>query len=260
MKLNQILEHVVSLNEEFNWDSPEYADAYKSLSSLEKYNKGVWKSTKQRWFILNKLLGGEFKRTPAQNKEYFGIDVTDDQKVAVLTGISSHAQGPRGQVPVYYAFVLDDVGVVAHHRIRAKGNMGIGAAPDPSKVEAQWTRPDNVDSSHLDEPEKKDKASSGEHQGEVGSRIRINPATLVRKQYMRDNQVAYNVTVEVWWNIYKDDDGNILYHNGREAPIEVGDTVNMAGTVSKHIVNKKGENVTTLTRPHFKKLETDKAA
>ena len=138
--------------------------------------------------------------------------------------------------------------------------MGIGAAPDPSKVETQWTRPADVDTSHLEEPDKKDEPTSGDYLGEIGDRIRLNPATLVRSQWMRTSQPAYNVTVDVYWNIYKDDEGNIVYHNGRESPVDVGEKVNMAGTVTKHITNKKGEKVTTVTRPHFKEIKDAKAA
>ena len=96
MKLNQILEHMIPLDEAFNWDSEAHADAYKSLSSLEKYNNGVWKSTKQRWFINNRLLD-QPNRTQAQNKEYYGIDTTPDQRLAVLTGTAVHAHGSRGK-------------------------------------------------------------------------------------------------------------------------------------------------------------------
>jgi hypothetical protein len=64
--------------------------------------------------------------------------------------------------------------------------------------------------------------------------------------------VAYNVNYDKYWNVYKDGEGNVIYHNGKESPLEVGGKAIMTATVKKHLVSKKGEKVTVVKIPKFK--------
>lgn len=144
--------------------------------------------------------------------------------------------------------------------------MRDGAQPDPSKTKLVWTRPDNVDVQHLipdPEEERKRKkqefmgklgVGSGKYIGEEGKRLEIGEVELDFKKHMDSVQVAYNVNYDKYWNVYKDGEGNIIYHNGKESPLEKGEKAIMTATVKKHLVSKKGEKVTVVKIPKFKGL------
>jgi hypothetical protein len=253
MKINQLLESV--LKESFEWISNSDKEAFMSLKGLVNNNNGVWKSTKQRWFVTNKILGPDDLRSDSEKcKDFFGVSFTPPQKLVVLQALTIWAEyGNRSKVPVFYGFVLDDNGVVAFYKIGTKGNLAIGAGPDPKKTKKEWSRPDNVDTSHLvDEPKPEDKPeiNAGEYLGEIGKRINVS-VELVYSKYQESKPVSWNVSTDVFWNVYKDTNGNIIYHTGSESPIKVGEKGNMTATVRKQAVNKKGEKVTTVMRPRF---------
>ncbi len=63
------------LTEGLEWGSGLDKDIFMSLKGLVNKNNGVWKSTKQRWFVMNRLIGsGDKEREPELNKRFFGIE------------------------------------------------------------------------------------------------------------------------------------------------------------------------------------------
>lgn len=262
MRLREILK------ENLEWGNGTDKDQFMSLKGLVNKNNGVWKSTKQRWFVMNRLVPQHEKdRAPEQNERFFGIKTEEGQTLVTPEAMARWAEyGARSMVPVRYGFVVDDYGVVKHYKIGNKGNMRDGAQPDPSKTKLVWTRPDNVDVQHLipdPEEERKRKkqefmgklgVGSGKYIGEEGKRLEIGEVELDFKKHMDSVQVAYNVNYDKYWNVYKDGEGNIIYHNGKESPLEKGEKAIMTATVKKHLVSKKGEKVTVVKIPKFKGL------
>lgn len=262
MRLQEIL------TENLEWGNGTDKDQFMSLKGLVNKNNGVWKSTKQRWFVMNRLVASHEKdRTRAQSKEFFGIDLDPDAGETLVTpeAMARWAKyGSRSLVPVRYGFVVDEYGVKEFYKIGNKGNMRDGAQPDPSKTKLEWTRPDNVDVEHLipdpEEERKKKKQAfmgnlgigSGKYIGEEGKRLEIGEVELDFKKHMDSVAVAYNVNYDKYWNVYKDGEGNVIYHNGKESPLEVGGKAIMTATVKKHLVSKKGEKVTVVKIPKFK--------
>ena len=245
-------------------------DIFMSLKGLVNKNNGVWKSTKQRWFVTNKLLFDEdLRKDRSQVKEFFGIDIDPDAGEGLVTVDAVArwaAYGSRSQVPVRYGFVLDEYGVTRFYKIGNKGNMRDGASPDPSKTKLDWTRPDDADVQHLipdPEEERKRKkqefmgklgVGSGNYIGTEGERLEIGEVTLDFKKLMDSYEVAYNVAYDKFWNVYKDSNGNVIYHNGKESPLEKGQKAIMTASVKKHLVSKKGEKVTVVKIPKFKDI------
>ena len=164
-------------------------DIFMSLKGLVNKNNGVWKSTKQRWFVMNKLVADYDKQKDRrQAKDFFGIDMNPDdgETMVYVDAIARWAEyGSRSQVPVRYGFIVDDYGVKRFYKIGNKGNMRDGASPDPEKTKLEWTRPDDVDVEHLipdpEEEEKKRKKAflgkvglgAGKYIGEEGKRLEI---------------------------------------------------------------------------------------
>ncbi len=254
------------LNEGLEWWNGTDKDIFMSLKGLVNKNNGVWKSTKQRWFVMNRLISSADKdRDPKLNERFFGIKIEDGQILTTPEAIASWADyGSRSKIPVRYGFVVDDYGVVKFYKIGNKGNMSSGASPDPSKTKLEWERPKDADVQHLipdpEEERKKKKQAfmgklgvgSGKYVGEVGKRVDFGEVELELSKHMDSVAVAYNVNYDKYWNIYKDADGNIIYHNGAASPLEKGEKKNMVASVKKHLVSKKGEKVTVVKIPKFK--------
>ena len=87
-----------------------------------------------------------------------------------------------------------------------------------------------------------------------GGRMNFDELKLIAKKHMGYSQFGYNQSVEKYWNMYKDTNGNIIYHTGKQGP-EKGEKFNVTGTVKKQLVNKKGQKVTVIIRPRFKMIE-----
>lgn len=261
------------LTEGLEWGTGLDKDIFMSLKGLVNKNNGVWKSTKQRWFVMNRLIGGGDKdRSPELNKRFFGIETKEGQTLVTPEAIARWAKyGSRSMIPVRYGFVVDEYGVVSYWRIGNKGNLSSGAAPDPSKTKLEWTRPDDADVQHLiptpEELKAKEKAKkkeflgalgqgAGNYIGTEGERMNFEELTLVAKKYLDTTQVSYNVSAEKYWNMYEDNYGNVVYHTGKQGP-EKGTKVSGAATVKKHLISKKGDKVTIVIRPRFKLIDAE---
>ena len=67
-----------------------------------------------------------------------------------------------------------------------------------------------------------------------------------------------NVAYDKYWNMYKRvEDGAVIYHTGKESPLEKGQKAIMTATVAKHLISKKGDRVTIVKIPKFKDISGD---
>ena len=253
------------LNENLEWYGND-KEKFMSLKGLVNKNDGVYKSRKQKWFLTNKLIhDDELQKDRGFAKSNFGVDLNPEEALYTIDAIARWADyGSRSQVPVRYGFVLDDIGVVRFYKIGNKGNLRDGAGPDPKKTKLEWTRPDNVDASHLEKSEEEKKKefkaklgmSEGNFLGTEGERMNFGELTLMYKRFQDDNVYGYNTQVSRYWHVYNDANDNVIYYTGKEGP-EVGAKVLATATVKKHLVSKKGDKVTVLFRPRFKLVEPE---
>ena len=78
MRLQEILK------EELDWGSGPDKDIFMSLKGLINKNNGVWKSIKQRWFVMNRLMDdGDKERESALNKRFFGIETKENLAIGL---------------------------------------------------------------------------------------------------------------------------------------------------------------------------------
>jgi len=259
MRLTQII------NEAFEWDSEWDSDMYRSLKGLANKNNGVWKSKKQRDFLLSRIDKLPHQHTSQEARDYFGVEMSGDEKLVILSGMSRWAEyGSRSMVPVRHAFVVDRRGVVQHVKLGNKGNMRDGSAPDPSKNKIEFVRPDDVDVSHLAKSEEEKKKefktalgmSDGEYVGTPGERMDFGTLELVAKKDLGYSSFGYNMATEKAWNLYKDEKGRFIVHVGKPGP-ERGEKIRIVATVKDHFVSKKGDKQTKIIRPRFYSVETN---
>lgn len=257
MKLTDIL------TEEIEWHNPDH-EQYMSLQGLVNKNNGLFKSVKQKQFILNRWasepLDGPEAELRAKN---FGTPVQAGNRTVQPGGLYVWADyGSRSLIPFLYVFELDDCGVVRKWKVGYKGNLRIGAAPDPKKAKLEFTRPEGLDTSHLEvvksDAEKKTEfykglgGSVGQYIGEVGKRMPLGPVTLKKSVDLGYRPAGPYGGAQMWMNVYTNEDGNLIYHTtAGQPPMAEGETMNMVAMVKKHMVNKRQEKITIVNRPKF---------
>jgi len=251
------------LTENFEWSSESDQQAYMSLKGLVNKNDGVFKSKKQQWFVLNKIVKSEPQRDRGFIMDNFGITLDEDEKLVTVDGMTRWAEyGSRSLVPVRFGFVIDPFGVVKLVKFGNKGNMRDGSSIDPSKNKVQFERPANVDTKHLEKSEEEKKKefwtamgkTEGEYVGTPGERMDFGVLELVAKKYLDQSHFGYNMATDKYWNLYKNEDGQSIVHVGKEGP-EKGEKIRMAATVKDHFVSKKGDKQTKVIRPRFKVID-----
>ena len=132
----------------FGFDCNNSGDAFRSLKGLINKNQGVWVSRKQREFLLNNASSplNALKVSSTPEEQAVG---------ACRVCVNAHVQHGRRFTSVWWIFVVDNIGVVQMIRGRRNGN------------EVEWTRPEGVDSSHLDQPTQEELAAHREAFNEV---------------------------------------------------------------------------------------------
>lgn len=108
-----------------------------SMSGLIKSNDGLFKSPKQSSFVRKQCQD----YTPETAKDFFGVDITADQKMVKCEGMNRWADyGSRSLIPQMFIFVVDEHGIVAKWKVPFNGNLRIGAAPAPERATKMWER------------------------------------------------------------------------------------------------------------------------
>lgn len=256
MRLSEVL------TENFEWSSDADKDVYMSLKGLANKNNGVFKSRAQQGYVLNRIVKAEPDRTSQFVLDNFGLRLGDGEKIVTVDALTRWADyGSRSLIPVRFGLIVDPIGVVKIVKFGNKGNLRDGSSIDISKNKITFERPAKVNAKHLEKTEDEKKKefktalgmSDGNYIGEVGERMNFGALELVRKKQLDDSQFGYNMAAARFWNMYKNDNGDFVYHTGKEGP-EPGGKINVVGRVKKHLVNKQGDKVTVVSRPHFKAI------
>lgn len=257
------------IRENMEWH-PGEQEQYISLQGLVNKNNGLFKSAKQRDFILNRWAGDVLDGPEAELRfKNFGTPVKSGNRTVQPGGLYVWASyGSRSLIPFIYIFELDDYGVVRKWKVGYKGNLRMGAAPDPKKAKLEFERPEGLDTSHLEvvksrEEEKKEfmkglRGSVGDYVGTVGKRHDFGVVTLKRRADLGYRPAGPYGEVQTWMNVFTDTNGNLIYYTGAvDLPIEEGESANLVAMVKKHLINKKQERVTAVNRLRFTPNQED---
>lgn len=231
----------------FFWQTQDTEDCFRTLSSMVKYNNGAWKSTKQRDYLTGKVLARVdfcFPRDNENAANHFNVIMEGDQQGLVLEGETRWADyGRKSYRRVGWFFVLDQVGVVAKYKLHYSyddkhGSSGVNA----ERTECEWTRPANVTAPVEPEPEVKPETN---WVGQIGQRY----TAVLKEVAMIDRGFGtWGREVLTVWN---DEAGNIFYYNNMVASVDTEtakEGIMVAFTVKKHILTKRGDKATVISR------------
>lgn len=138
----------------FGYTSETDADNHRTLESLVKSNNGIFKSTKQRWFLLEKRfkhrqiggkssdLGSSFNSKKMRG--FSGLKKGDylvEIDAYMVFGKRGAGQGTRR---LEWGYVVDDVGVREKYKYGFIYHEGGSASEmDHSKTKQEWKRDEN---------------------------------------------------------------------------------------------------------------------
>lgn len=221
----------------FQFNSEFDADTYKTLASLAKYNDGVFKSLKQKNYLMKTMY---LRSADAPDMmSYYGIEGKPGTKAVVVEAMCNWSDyGSRGMIPISWIFFIDSIGVYKKAKLGYRGNLRDGAYPDPKKTKLEWERPEFVTAPHLVEEEKavavaEEKAKAeGKHVGAVGKRSTFEGTVVFVKEIYTDNRTHYYDTgVRILTHVETADGAKLVYWN-RIA--DQGAKVKFSATVKDH--------------------------
>lgn len=238
----------------FEYGSKRDQEQHRSLESLVKSNNGIFKSTKQKWFLTkgweygDKVGGGKDPtfRSSADVKKLRGISgVKDGEYVvhinaAMIFGKRGAGQGTRR---LEWVYIVDDVGVREKYKLGFEYYKRGGSGLDLSKTKREWKR-DESDPRIKDFQEdvaqekvgklkkkllNKQALKKSDYVGVIGERVRGLEVEVLRKHYFETQWGRSSITV------MKDNEGNMIQHFGKNW-LSKGDKKKIDFTVKDHEV------------------------
>lgn len=217
----------------FGYTSETDADNHRTLESLVKSNNGIFKSTKQRWFLLEKRfkhrqiggkssdLGSSFNSKKMRG--FSGLKKGDylvEIDAYMVFGKRGAGQGTRR---LEWGYVVDDVGVREKYKYGFIYHEGGSASEmDHSKTKQEWKRDENDAVKEFREVVAKEdmnrdakiKASNAElmksdYIGVIGERIKEIEIEVLRRHSFETRYGTSSITV------MRDNEGNMIQHFGK---------------------------------------------
>jgi len=236
----------------FSYSSPMDNENHRTLESLIKSNNGIFKSTKQRWYLLEK----SWKHRQIGNTDKWA-DLGSNFDAKKMRGISGVKKGDylvevhasmvfgkghgQGYRRIEWGYVVDDVGVREKYKYGFEYREGGSASGlDLSKTKREWKRQDSPAIEEFRElvaqeemaRDKKVKASNAElmnsdYIGVIGERVKGLEVEVIRQHEFETRYGFSSITV------MKDKDGNMLQHFGKN-PLSKGQKATIDFTVKGH--------------------------
>ena len=262
MRLKKYLEHTDFIEElqldeggQFDYMSQADAENHRTIKGLIK-NNGIYKSMKQRWFLLEKQwaynkIGKKTKQgmsygleSPSSLKKWgISTDATTDDywvdvNAAMIFGKRGAGQGFRR---LEWGYLIDDVGVREEYKFGfTYHDGGTRSELDESKTKLLWKRKEDQsvqdfrDQVAQEEMARKEKqaASMAELKasdwlGVIGERMKGVHIEVLRKHFFETQYGESSITV------MRDIDGNMIQHFGRNK-LKKGDKKKVDFTVKGH--------------------------
>ena len=157
-----------------------YDDLSKTVSSLVKFNDGVWKSVKQRDYFIKSA-----KNNPYACFDPIHAGITTDNATFTFIGETRWASyGSRSIRPYGFVFEYDAKGVVRKWKLRWQGDMRSGTSVDPTRTELVWERPEGLNTDHLVEIAKEEPSiPESKYLADVGEKVEAIVEVLFKKEF-----------------------------------------------------------------------------
>lgn len=275
MLLSEVLTEYGDDYPKYQWDF-KADECFKTLSSLVKYNNGVWKSAKQRDFLTGPkgIMGGDFAKNGNQRRDYanmknwFGVEADEKKNEYVIStaGSVAWAPGKKAWKSFQWMWVLDDYGVVKKYKLGFKDTGPGSTGVDKKKTKLEWERTGKIDTKAFDdstkekadadaskEKAKKDAADKSQYVGKPGEWVEDKIVKIEKIINLGDGDYGPRLM-----SIIKDEEGNTYNYFGLPKVGNVGatedyykETYVMRAKVKKHYENKNGIKVTVIGYPKF---------
>jgi len=235
----------------FGYVAQSHADTHRSLENLIRTNNGVFKSTKQQWFLTK---GWKWERqigagkdpifdSPSHVQKMRGIKGT--KKGEYLVEVSAYMQFGKGTGQgtrrIEWGYVCDDAGVREKYKYGFTYHEGGTASSiDIKKTKREWQRQENDQVSAFkeeaaqEEAARKEKTAAkatdlmrSEYLGVIGERVKGVKVEVLRKHFFETQFGESSITV------MRDEDGNMIQHFGRNS-LKQGDKKTVDFTVKAH--------------------------
>jgi len=267
MRLKKFIEQTEFIEEldildeggQFDYMSSMDSDNHRTIKGLIK-NNGIFKSMKQRWYLLEKQWAynkvgssrgeGEGKiealvQKPSDLKRLRGISTevtTNDYFVEVNAAMIFGKRGAgQGFRRLEWGYIIDDVGVREEYKYGFNYYEGGSRSEiDLSKTKRLWKRKEDQsvqdfrDQVAQEEMAKKEKQAASmaelkasEWLGVIGERMKGIEVEVLRKHFFETQFGESSITV------MKDRDGNMIQHFGRNR-LKKGDKKKVDFTVKGH--------------------------
>jgi predicted NUDIX family NTP pyrophosphohydrolase len=224
----------------FSYVSNMHKERHMTIKGLMK-NNGVFKTAKQRWFLLQKqwIEGKQTKRTTLTST---GIKVKAGDYVVQVDAQMVFGGGKnQGHRRIEWFYIVDDIGVREEYKLgfiyKDGGNFSM---PNPKKTKLTWQRKEDkkvkqAQQEFAEEDMAKDKAEQdaasklkqSEWIGKEGERVKDVEVTVMRKNYFETDWGESSIT------IMQDSNGNQIKHFGKNQ-LKKGDIKTVAFTVKAH--------------------------
>lgn len=212
----------------FDFDCSASAGAFRSLKNLVNTNGGVWKSRKQREFLLS---GSRSPLKPISR------DIKDGVRAV---HINAHVRKGSTRIPVQWEILVDMIGVQSVVRVRKDCR------------EQEFQREDTVDHSHLDQPTPEELADRRQAFNEFFAARHVG--TVGQRQELELTLTGLCPRGEYVLNFLKDGRGNLFMYAGKKLGKQ-GDTVRVRATIHAHSQNRMGAALNILKRPFVVKQD-----
>lgn len=220
----------------FCFDTEQDGDVFRSLKGLTNHNNGVWRSRKQREFLMRNPKSPLVQLAERQDRQ-------PDQNGVCCVLVGGSVRVPGRYVNVTWMFQYDEAGVVALYKLRHIGR------------ETLFKREGEVDTSHLEETQEERDAK------EARERQALKTVFQSKKIGAKGDRVTFEGVLEgvaerdgdygtYYLNWIKDQSGNLILISGRKLG-ERGDSIQARATVKDHFVNRQGAEVTRMNRPYM---------
>lgn len=211
-------------------------DMQKSLATLIKFNNGVFKTAKQRDFLVKSIV-------ESFNPKFAGIERLEGMKYFHFSSFVSWAEGFRANRPYGWVYEVDSFGVKRQWKLgwNDPANDGRSYCLDEKKTKLVWERPVDCDTSHLVVEEKAEEYKPISEW--VGA-----PKDKIRK----DVEVVFCTWTAGYYPSFvinmKDDNGNVyVWFSSKGFDLSKGQKISIFGTVKAHDAYKDVKQ-TILTR------------
>lgn len=246
----------------FYWDTEQDGNAFKTFSSLVKYNGGMFKSLKQANYLTSSKPFTYLWNDPKENdeerikantknaKDYFNVELdAKTQCMAILKATVRWADyGQKSQRRAEWVFVWDKYGVVAQYKLHFIYTSG-GAVVNPKKTELLFKRDPNASLPVFEEPVAPEVPSSN-YIGTVGKREEFVLTVKMVREFQGQSFSYYDSGLRIMTVMETVAGDKVVYWNRVG---EVGEKLLVKATV-KAQDEYKGVKQTTLSRAKVLKV------